>query len=268
MGSGSGVPEKGINLNPDVIATDPEAAGELDYSERTRDNYRRQWELFEDWMGRRGRSVLPADPGDAAEYLRWRYEQGRTASTLRQSAGAIAYHHRKAGLTNPCDWLQVRTVLRSLGRKAGKGRGPESPLTDKDLKRIVRTAFKPRPRGAGVETEQRAQHRGRVDIALIRTMRDARLFCFEAAVLRWKDVHWSGSGDGYLLLPASGTERLLPESTLEELYRIRKGRTGEFVFGLGSKQIGRRIAAAARAAGLKGRYTGRSPCIGRSTEPD
>ena len=160
MGSGSRVPEKGINLNPDVIATDPEEAGELDYSERTRDNYRRQWELFEDWMGRRGRSALPADPGDAAEYLRWRYEQGRAASTLRQSAGAIAYHHRKAGLPNPCDWLQVRTVLRSLGRKAGKGRGPESPLTDKDLKRIVRTAFKPRPRGAGVETEQRAQHRG------------------------------------------------------------------------------------------------------------
>jgi len=38
------------------------------------------------------------------------------------------------------------------------------------------------------------------------------------------------------------------------------------VFGLGGTQIQRRIAAAAAAAGLKGRFTGHSPRVGMAQD--
>ena len=246
------------------------------YSDNTREGYKGQWKLFKRWLAEQGYGEdLPIDVETVALYLCGRFEKGRSAATLRLAAAAIGFYHREEGEPNPCASPMVRKVLRGLAKKIKKAPSQAQALTQEGMNKVIETACVPRPLGLGrVESEARAKRRGLIDIALIGTMRDAQLRRSEAAALLWADIEKQQEGHGTLRIARSKTDQegkgatlFLSKRAMQDLARIRKYRKNRpGVFGLSSPQICRRIAAACKAAGLKGRYTGHSPRVGMTID--
>ena len=93
--------------------------------------------------------------------------------------------------------------------------------------------------------------------AIIRMMRDCQARVSEAAALTWQQVELRPAGSGTITFrhpkTDADTTACLAPATVAALDKLRRGATAaERLFGLSASQIKRRIAAAARAAGLEG----------------
>ena len=125
-----------------------------------------------------------------------------------------------------------------------------------------------------MESADAAERRGRVDIAVISTMRDGLLRVSEASALMWEDIEEEEDGTGRLYIRRSKTDAegegavaFLSVQTMESLDAIRGMSSGEdSVFGLMPNGISRRIEKAARAAGLGEGYSGHSPRVGMARD--
>ena len=242
----------------------------------TKANYRYQWRRFTEWARARGVCALPADPWHVAAYLAERIErEGHKPATLWTAASVIAFIHKAAELANPCAAAEVKQVLSSATRKAGKRQKQAAALTADALARIRATADKPREgRGSRSESQEMARRRGRVDVAMISLMRDAMLRVSEAAALTWGDIVAEHDGTGRLLIRRSKTDPegesvvlFISAPTMARLASIRDGvAEGDSVFGLCRSQMTKRIKHAARAAGLGEGFSGHSPRVGMARD--
>ena len=123
--------------------------------------------------------------------------------------------------------------------------------------RIEATAYRPRPRGRGIESPGTAKARADLEIALIRTMRDTLARVSEAAAFTWKQIERRTDGSATITFRRPKTDAdttaYLAPITVAALDAIRRGADDAApVFGLSTGQIKRRIQAAAKAAGLEG----------------
>ena len=250
------------------------------HSASTRRNYRAAWRRFEIWAGREGLTPIPAAPETVAAYLAERAADGLSPASLRMDRAAIRYHHTEAGLANPADNEGVRRVLRGLTRQAAcEGRTPRqaAALTEEGLAGIRATAHLTRTGPSGRTERASAAHlRGEVDIALVSVMRDAMLRRSEAAALTWADVEFRSDGSARVTVRRSKSDQDGTGATLyvgraaaAELRAIHRPDTSPKarVFGLRSgRAVSNRIAAAAKAAGLMGRFSGHSPRIGMARD--
>ena len=233
---------------------------------RTGVSYDSQWNSFVAWSEASGRRPLPASPEDVAAYLEDRSDTGARPSTLRVAAAAIARSHREAGFEVPVHHGVARTVLDELTRDNTPSPVRALPLDIACYLAIRKTARQPRwGRGGHLERVASARSRGAMDLAMIGLMRDARLRVSEAAELTWGDVVRVRGGSGRVrVVRAEDTSyREVSADTMKRLWPIRRGAADdEPVLGMRPNQIARRIDAAARQAGLRGRYSGDSPRLG------
>lgn len=164
-------------------------------------------------------------------------------------------------------------------RQVGSQQRQARPLTQQGLDAIRATACQGRVGGGPVrrrrETAVAARRRGLVDIALCSVMRDALLRREEAAALTWADLTSQEDGSGRLAVRRSKTDQeaagallYLGPRAMRDLDAIRppEGAPGDGVFALSAGQISRRIAAAARAAGLGEGFSGHSPRVGMAQD--
>ena len=131
-------------------------------------------------------------------------------------------------------------------------------------------------RGGRMETGPEAEFRGLLDVTIIGLMRDALLRRSEAAALTWGDVAPQPDGTARVLVRRSKTDQESEGAILfvsdavteclETLRLITEAQPDDSVFGLSGSQICRRIAAAARHAGLSGNFSGHSPRIGMAQD--
>ena len=107
-----------------------------------------------------------------------------------------------------------------------------------------------------------ARRRGKLDVAMIGLMRDARLRVNEAAALTWGDLERVHGGSGRVRVEASGETgyRVVSADTMKLLSSVRRG-AGPLL-GMRPNQIAIRIGSAARQAGLGEGYSGESPRLG------
>jgi hypothetical protein len=70
-------------------------------SERTRDEYAKQWRAFSDWCEDHQLCELPASAQAVAMYLSARADEGRKVATLAQALAAISQAHIAAGHKSP-----------------------------------------------------------------------------------------------------------------------------------------------------------------------
>ena len=229
-------------------------------------SYANQWDRFVAWSEAAGRRSLPASPEDVAAYLVDRSGSGARPSTLRVAAFAIARNHRDAGFDVPVFQGVAWTVLEELTRDEAPVPSRALPLDLYCYLAIRKTAHSPRwGRGGRLERTASAHRRGSLDIAMIGLMRDARLRVSEAADLTWGDVERQRGGSGRVrLVGAEETGyREVSADTKKLLWAVRRGAEDhEPVLGMRPNQIGRRIDAAARQAGLGEGYSGDSPRLG------
>ena len=241
-------------------------------SPATRRAYRTQWQRFDQWCAAQRCRALPADPPDVALYLRHRAATGAMLATVRASASAVAAVHRATGHAAPTAHPLVRDTLQALARRLGAQQRQARGLSPADLVRIEVTAAQPRTGPTGrTESAAAASWRGRVDVALVRTLWDALLRRSEAAALTWGDIERAADGSGRLTVRRSKTDQegagavlYLSAATLAALDAIRPGAAAPEtpVFGLAPDTIGRRVKAACQAAGLPDGYSGHSARVG------
>ena len=245
-------------------------------SEGTQRVYASQWAQWTAWARRRGCYPLPADPLAVAAYLSDRAGSGVAMGTLRLTRAAIAAFHGDAGVADPTDTDEVRRIMSCLPRDDSRPQRQAAGITRKGLAAIKATAVSPRTGPSGRrESEAQARVRGLVDVALVAVMRDGLLRHSEAAALIWADIHLEADGSGWLTVrrPRSGRGRqgavmYLSRATMRSLDALRPdGHDPEAtVFNLSPDQIGRRIRAAAEAAGLQGEFNGHSPKVGMAQD--
>ena len=131
--------------------------------------------------------------------------------------------------------------------------------------------------GSRRESAEKASSRGQLDVALLSILRDGLMRRSEAAALTWADVELRENGTALLQVHRSKTDPegegivlYIGKEAGEALRAIRP--TDELldlnapVFGLSSRQIGRRVQAAAKAAGLGEGFTGHSGRVGMAQD--
>lgn len=256
-------------------------------TKRTYDSLMRNFRAF---CASRDATALPADPQTIALYLNKRAAAGIRIGSLTLALAAIRAAHidAKPPLEDPTRALSVRDTLAGLRRNYGAPPRQAAPLTAADFVAIEEVARRPRQLGkrrdkAGqpiFETEAAAARRGAIDLALIATLRCALLRRSEAAALQWGDLTTEADGSGRLLIRRSKTDQTgegkllyLPAAAVALLNEIRPSPVApqEPIFGLSASQIGRRVKAAAAAAGLQAEiatrgYTAHSGRVGMATD--
>ncbi len=240
-------------------------------AERTRCAYLGHWDAFQAWAARRGYASAPADPETVAAHLA-ALAKTVGAATLKVRRAAIGAVHRASGFPDPTAGEPVKRTLSGLVRKAGAAPRQAAPLTATALAAIRATACARRlDKARRRERAATARSRGLADIALCSVMRDALLRRSEAAALTWGDIAAQDDGSGRLTVHRSKTDReaagsvqYLGRQAMADLAALRPAgvKPGDAVFALSDSQIQQRIAAAARAAGLEGRFSGHSPRVG------
>lgn len=242
--------------------------------------YGAQWRRFVSWCAERGVEPAPAAPETAAAYLT---EMGadRRISTVKVAASAIAAFHRAAGLPAPTADPVVAEAIAGIARRqaADPRRAPKQApaFTHEDAVAMLEAAGRPRRSGRGVESARAAAERGRLDRVILALAYCAMLRRSEIAALAWGDVDDRGAG---LIRVRVRRSKRNPDGAKVDLravvgpfadalreHRAAAGavRPEGRVVPLGGHQIGRRIAAAGRAAGIDG-LTGHSPRRAMATE--
>ena len=256
------------------------------YAENTGVAYRSQFKAWLEWCTQRHISFVLADSDTLVTYLRervvgveigGRYYKPAKPNSLRVARAAISKAYEVAGLPDITKSPQISEALRShknsTARAGVKVRQAEA-LTVEVLAAIRATALHPRRGRGGVETENHARLRGLVDIALVGLMRDCLLRRSEAAAVRWNHITVDADGSGRLFVGVSKTDQegagvllFISRQTMRDLGAIRPlGAGDQLVFGLKPKAIGKRIAAAATAAGQVGAYSGHSARVGMARD--
>ena len=250
-------------------------------SANTRRAYDQAWRRFVAWAEARGIPALPATPELAAAFLAELAEQGRSVATLRLRKSALAKVHRSAGHPDPTDNEGVRQVLAGIARANGRPQRQAKPLTAEALAAVKATAKAPRQhqgRAGRGESARDAERRGRVDVALLSVLRDGLLRRSEAAEFRWGDVELQEDGAALLHVrrsktdpEAEGAVLYIGQAAAQALRAIMPEDAAVVgpavpVFGLSAGQIGRRVNAAAKAAGLGDGFTGHSGRVGMAQD--
>ena len=256
------------------------------YAANTGIAYRSQLKAWVNWCTQRALPLREANGDSLVTYIRERaqgvtigdrFHKPAKPNSLNVACAAISKAYELAGLPDITKNTSVREALKShKNRTARTGirvRQAEA-LTAESMAAIRATALYPRKGRGGMETEDQARRRGLVDIALIGLMRDCLLRRSEAAEVRWSHIGSDADGTGRLFLGVSKTDQegegallFISSQTMNDLFAIRpEGADDQLIFGLHPRSIGRRIAAAARAAGEVGVFSGHSARVGMARD--
>ena len=184
----------------------------------------------------------------------------------RPETAAIAAMHGLRGAGNPCGDRIVKTAMRGFARQAAGAGGTarQARGLTADAVATVRGAL-----NGGADALP-----GALTMAIVSVTADAGLRRSEAAALLWGDIARDADGSGRITVRRSKTDRegegavvAVTPAAMADLDRLAALRGGDpdpsaSVFGLSDRQISRRIASAARAAGLGDGYSGHSARVG------
>ena len=241
----------------------------------TDSNYRRRMTRFAAWCENNGVPALPAPLAMVEGYLTEMAIDGHAMAYIRSTWAAIRHFHLQAGHAEVAQAKdQIGDLIAALARDFGRPQGQAKGLRLEHLAAIEATAFQPRRLGGWGnrhESQDTANRRAQMDIALLRTMRDGMLRRSEAAALTWKNFLMQPSGTGRLHIVRSKTDQAsrgvyvyLGLKAVQALEAIRPPvlDPGQRIFDLSGGQICRRIGAAARHAGFGDGYSGHSLRVG------
>ena len=237
--------------------------------------YASAWRSFQAWALGRGNLYLPASPQVVAAYLAHQAEErGLSVATIRLHKAALAAVHKTHGHDDPTDHEGVSRIMKGIARTHGRSQRQAKPLTAEALA----TASTRRPwrrQEAGISRESLLARQSGPGPPV--RFRDGLLRRSEAHLLTWADVEFPNNGTALLQLRRSKTDQegegvvlYIGKQAADALKAIRP--TQEQldlqapVFNLSPQQIGRRVTAAAKAAGLGEGFTGHSGRVGMAQD--
>ena len=129
---------------------------------------------------------------------------------------------------------------------------------------MLATCHRPRRRGRGVESDQVAAARGRLDAVIAGLLFMGGRRRAEVSALRWADVE--DAGDGILVTVRRSKTNQEGETNDVRYLKDGAGAPEGRVVPLSPQMIGLRFTAAAQAAGLERRVTAHSGRVGLASE--
>ena len=216
--------------------------------------YRQGWNRWAAFARASGLNAMPASPEAVAAFASAAADSGVALATIRCTLAAILKAHQVAEAPNPCGAEIVRAVVRGIAAKAPAQR-QAAAITAEALAAIEAHAGMRR----GRETAAQAANRARLDIALVRTMRDGLMRIGEAAALQWGSIEFApdfscATATFKRFKTGGDSTAYLSQLTVAALLAIRpEGADADAkVFGLSAVQLQRRFKQAAKAAGIEG----------------
>ena len=196
-----------VNMNDSPARIDPEEAAigrptqtarrlvEASVSPNTRRAYAGALRRLDAWLDGR-----PLHDVTLTAYLAELHDAGRASSSASMAVAAACFRAKFAGQPTPAGERTAR-VLAGYRRTAGgeRGRRQARPFGAADLAAVLATCHRPRRRGRGVESDQVALERGRLDAVIAGLLFMAGMRRSEVSALRWADVADSTDGDGMLV---------------------------------------------------------------------
>ena len=275
----------GVNVK-DTLATRGPAAAPLErpastarrlaaasLSPNTRRAYAGALHRLDAWLA--GRAL---DDTTLALYLAELHDAGRASASAALSVAAAAFRARLAGQPPPAGPRTARVLAGYRRTAAGRGRGQAPPFGAADLAAVLATCHRPRPRGRGLECDEVATRRGRVDAVIVGLAFMAGMRRSEVSALRWADVADAADGDGILVtVRRSKTNqegdvndvRFVKGGVARAIRTLREAMTpkpDDRVVPLSPQMVGLRFTAAAAAAGVDQRVTAHSGRVGLASE--
>ena len=251
-------------------------------SANTRRAYNQAWRRFEAWAKDRGRGhPLPASPELVAAFLPELAEEGKSVATLRLTKSALAAVHRSTGYQDPTDNEGVRKVMAGIARVNGRPQRQAKPLTETALAAVKATAGgspgdtraepselrTPGLHGEGARWTSPCSPCSGTDFSADRRPRRSSGAMWRSRMTARRGSTCAGrrrtrrGGRGPVHRPGC---RRGPGG--HHAGGIRGGDPSTLVFGLSASQIGRRVNAAAKAAGLGEGFTGHSGRVGMAQD--
>ncbi len=267
------------NLTPEQLSRMGEAYAHAQAAGTAR-VYLSHWVNFKAWCEANGHCHLPAGYEVVAAYMTERALVVSVAS-LRIAQAAIRSYHEDANLPSPTTHPYFQKVMKGLAKIHGRAAKQVTGIDQDAFNTIIEHAFTPRTSesGTATETQQEADRRATLDIALISFMRDAMLRRSEAANAEWQHVGVAPDGAFVLEIPTAKTDHFgdgasqflsfFTVQALANMLQLRGGdppEPGDKIFGIGERQIANHIKAAAQHAGLAGRFSGHSPRVGMAID--
>ena len=245
---------------------------EASLSPNTRRAYAGALRRLDAWLAGR-----PLEDATLAAYVAELHDQGRAPASAATAVAAACFRARLAGEPNPAGERTARVLAGYRRTAADRGRGQARPFGAADLAAVLATCHQPRRRGRGVESDQVALERGRLDAVIAGLLFMAGMRRSEVSALRWADVADAADGDGVLVTVRRSKTNQEGETTdvrfvkggvaraLRTLRAAASPAPEDRVVPLSPKMVGLRFQAAARAAGVE-RVTAHSGRVGLASE--
>ena len=248
---------------------------EASVSPNTRRAYAGALRRLDAWLD--GREL---DDVALAAYLAELHDAGRASSSASMAVAAACFRAKLAGQPTPGGERTARVLAGYRRTASDRGRGQARPFGVSDLAAVLATCHRPRRRGRGVESDQVALERGRLDAVIAGLLFMAGMRRSEVSALRWADVVDSTDGDGmHVTVRRSKTNqegevndvRFVKDGVARALRTLRaviSPEPGDRVVPLSAQMIGLRFTAAAQAAGVETRVTAHSGRVGAGVGAD
>ena len=167
---------------------------EASVSPNTRRAYAGALRRLDAWLD--GREL---DDVALAAYLAELHDAGRASSSASMAVAAACFRAKLAGQPTPAGERTARVLAGYRRTASDRGRGQARPFGVSDLAAVLATCHRPRRRGRGVESEEVALERGRLDAMIAGLLFMAGMRRSEVSALRWADIVESTDGDGMLV---------------------------------------------------------------------
>ena len=190
-----------FNMNDSPTRIDPEEAAigrptgtarrlvEASVSPNTRRAYAGALRRLDAWVD--GRELHDVT---LAAYLAELHDAGRASSSAAMAVAAACFRTKLAGQPAPAGERTARVLAGYRRTASDRGRGQAQPFGASDLAAVLATCHRPRRRGRGVESEEVALERGRLDAVIAGLLFMAGMRRSEVSALRWADVVDSTDG--------------------------------------------------------------------------
>ena len=246
---------------------------EASVSPNTRRAYASALRRLDTWLDGR-----PLHDVTLAAYLAELHDAGRASASASMAVAAACFRAKLAGLPSPAGERTARVLAGYRRTASDRGRGQARPFGAADLAAVLATCRQPRRRGRGVESEEVALERGRLDAVIAGLLFMAGMRRSEVSALHWDDVVAATDGDGILVtVRRSKTNqegevndvRFVKDGVARALRTLRavtSPKPGDRVVPLSAQMIGLRFSAAAQTAGVESRVTAHSGRVGLASE--
>lgn len=186
-----------IPFQPNTALSADDQARVLTYrqaskAERTVDEYKANWRIFETYCALKHYQPLPATPDTVESFIAFLADTNLSVNTIQMRLAAIGYIHRIAGYASPTQDVTVKETMKGIRHTVGTGVNKKDPLRIEDLRKAC----------SGFEEDERGlRNRAMLLVGYFGAFRRSELVAIAAKNVRFQEDQTA------IIIPKSKTDQ-------------------------------------------------------------